>query len=165
MIRTTVDDVLSGKITAYGEHFLYIVWEGEHVLYVGRSIDPVIRLRAHVGLSWQGQPNYLGQWIARHLPQSASWRMELLTLTDCKRYVQQHQTMNMVRYDDGSQLESAIEAAEAALILQFCPMLNIQGSGCAQLLEPLVSATPLASDVIMSELLGLEHTATENGGV
>ena len=71
MMTTTVRAVL-GRMLDPGEepYGIYVVREGEVVLYVGRSQDPFRRLSEHFGHSWRGAGSTLASFYEEH-PQDA----------------------------------------------------------------------------------------------
>lgn len=115
------------------KHFLYLVKDGDVVLYVGRSYDPVDRLQQHLGISGR-YGNYsaddLGLVYFEEKPESLKWQVEIYTVDDCLPFVKKH-IMSYIthyteeRYLSQEGLDGAIDFAEQALIHEHRPCLNV----------------------------------------
>ena len=109
MITATIGELLSGKLDKMdtGGHYLYLVRDGETILYVGKSRDVIERLRGHLGDGgWVFYgPSQLGEMIRVNLPQSRGWEVVLLTPADCGA--------------------GDIDDAEEELIAHYNPHLNV----------------------------------------
>lgn len=92
MITLTIGELLDGfelGMEGLGHH-VYIVRDGDVVFYVGRSGDPLDRLRTHMGKgawSWCTGASQLGQFIVANWPESRDWQVELLTVADCATWI------------------------------------------------------------------------------
>ncbi len=121
MIKTTIRDALRGVVGA-SLHRLYKVSDGDTVLYIGQSIEPLNRLKEHMGLHGRGGTSTLGTFIHDFLPGSLSFTYELFTVEECKPLIVQYETMPLEDYKEyGS---ASIDAAETALIKHYHPCLN-----------------------------------------
>ena len=115
MKQMTVNDALIGKIKS-GDHRLYVVSDGDLVLYVGKSTDPIDRIQAHCGggrFGWAGA-SLLGETIKDNLPESRTWTVTMYTLPEC-------QTRDM-------------DMAEQELIRVMRPCLNVSYNSNGQTL-------------------------------
>jgi hypothetical protein len=88
MITTTVGGLLSTEIrmairAASEPIWLYVVRAEGTVLYVGRAVDPTVRLRNHLNPRWP-RVSPLGEVILANAPESYDWTVELLTADDCR---------------------------------------------------------------------------------
>ena len=113
MIKVTVGDLTDGKLDNLDTqgHHVYTIRDGDVVFYVGQSVCPISRLWGHLG-NWRkgfvfGGASELGRIIHCNLPNSRSWQIELLTVSDCNAY--------------------SVDDAESKLIFELAPHLNIQG--------------------------------------
>lgn len=111
--ETTIRAILDGQARAPG-HRLYLVRDGATVFYVGQSVDPVERVRGHLGLgelAFAGTDR-LGYFIEDNLPGAQAWQVILYTLEDCQAY--------LGAWD--------VQEAEERLIELARPCLNVQGN-------------------------------------
>lgn len=92
MITSTVGDLADGRLDDLDTrgHRLYLVRDGETVLYVGQSRDPIDRLFGHFGYGTWGMrgPSRLGQLIMANLPEARAWVIDILTPADCEPIMQ-----------------------------------------------------------------------------
>lgn len=123
MIRTTIGDLLAGKLdlalVEAENPELYIVRDGALVFYVGKSSTPVDRLLTHFGdgnWNWGRGTSDLGKLVKDNLPDSKSWQVELLSVADCELAIQLQFPKNKGRHMD---------IAELALIRILNPCLNV----------------------------------------
>lgn len=91
MLSLPINQVLKAEEWTM-EHLyrLYVIRDGDTILYVGLSRDPFYRLREHMGLGDEyaaPEPSRIGDLIIRFLPDSLSWTVDLYQLTDCTSYV------------------------------------------------------------------------------
>lgn len=131
MLTLTVRELIcaGGSEIPEGEGYcLYLVRDGELVLYVGKSADVSGRLIRHVtgdGLTachvdperFHGYPTSdLGRLIRDHARESFGWSVDLFTGEDCAELVKRHfpEAAGYDRYD-----------AERALIREHRPALNV----------------------------------------
>jgi hypothetical protein len=88
MIQTNINTALAGNVGDAAYHVIYLYRDGDTVLYVGRSADPLQRLTEHLGLT--GIASRLGDTITDNMPASLEWTLELYTLADCLPLVEQY---------------------------------------------------------------------------
>lgn len=113
MIQTTVRAILHGDHNELTLNGIYLVRDGDCVLYVGRSFDVVERIIGHIE-HWANSP--LGDVIRINASASLAWQVELREPEECREVVRQvfcHETEVI-----------AIETAERAMILSSHPCLN-----------------------------------------
>lgn len=143
MIKTTVGAALKQEVGGYVNrgvmtgHTIYLVRDGEVVLYIGKSYDPLNRLKEHIGkTSRSNSPSSLGELILDNRPESLNWTMELHTFLDCSEYVASYSSFY---YEGGYQHivamakdnvlyaynDFAIMIAERSMIDYFHPCLNV----------------------------------------
>jgi hypothetical protein len=131
-------------------HFLYSIGDTDTMLYVGRSLQPVKRLRHHITIKGLHEISTLGKVIYCNLPLSLSWQVQLYTLADCKQAVydfymsEQFHSSLAVRtewYREYSHFAATdartqqynfslyhtgfLSDAEAALVWQYTPCINV----------------------------------------
>jgi len=68
-------------------HFLYSIEDSGIMLYIGRSLQPVKRLRHHVSINGLNEIGTLGKLIFCNLPNSLYWQVLLYTLADCEQTI------------------------------------------------------------------------------
>ncbi len=91
MMTTTVRAVLEHAFDPGEELYgIYVVREGDIVLYVGRSQDPHRRLGEHFGLSWRDAGSSLSSFYEEHPKEALDWHIDLYSLEECDVYVQEH---------------------------------------------------------------------------
>ncbi len=112
-------------------HYLYLYRDGETALYVGRSYDPIERLRQHMGQGRAIAADQVGDIIQDNLPASLAWTVELFTLADCLPLVARYMPGSHQHYtaclDRPEQQQELAKVAETAMIDHYRPCLN--GSG------------------------------------
>ncbi len=86
---------------------IYVVSDGEKVLYVGKCRNVVKRLRDHKYFN-----SLLWQAITRELPDSLSWEIEMVP----------------VDVDEPANTEYFMRKAEAEQIRELRPLFNMQGN-------------------------------------
>jgi len=116
MIQTTFKELLQGKLDTTDLEGIYVIRDGEHVLYVGRSTDVVERLHEHIE-NWPSSA--IGDLFMLNRPQSYNWRIELMTPEECRPFLLSRSSM----YED-ARIPVGIEAAERAMILHYGPSMN-----------------------------------------
>jgi len=120
---STIRLVWAGTYEEAGDECVYVVRDGEVVLYVGRTRETMgNRLRGHCN-----HRSALGTLIREHRPESGGWRVDMFTLCDCepliRRWFPHRETLD-------------IEHAERALIRELRPCLNaIDNPGQARVPE------------------------------
>ncbi|MGZ6356165.1 MAG: hypothetical protein ACXWOX_16435 [Ktedonobacteraceae bacterium] len=130
------------------KHYLYSIRGDNTWLYVGKSHDPVRRVREHVGTKTRSTSDTLGQVVLCNLPRSLFWSVSLYTLTDClpalvemwSKYTQRLSqliksyrrlgtldinTLPKKESETRFRLQGAIGEAENALIVQQRPCVNV----------------------------------------
>ena len=116
MIQATVKDLLQGELDHIELSGVYIVRDGEHVLYVGRSIDVIQRLHDHYE-KWTSSA--IGDVIHTNAPQPYTWQLELFEPEECRAIVASQYS----KYNDTTNLID-IELAEVSTIVHYHPCLN-----------------------------------------
>jgi len=115
-----------------GEHYLYLYRDGDTVLYVGKSVQPLERLLQHLGRALPYTPDDVGYVIHENMPESLSWTIDLYTLPDCLATVKAHQPGSVAAFQQYLAQEAfrkeAMMIAEEALIRQHRPHLNQQNA-------------------------------------
>ncbi len=131
-------------------HYLYRVDGQDTRLYVGRSLQPVKRLRQHVTIKGLNEIGTFGKVIYCNLPDSLFWQVRLYTLVDCQAIVCAYYRSDLFadppdireeRYHDYQQFACAdpneqyynfyhhhtgfLSDAEAAFIWRYQPCVNI----------------------------------------
>lgn len=114
MIKSTLRELMQGKLDNVDLSGVYLIRDKEHVLYVGRSIDVIERLQQHA-------TSYVSSLIADliHLnrPQSWDWQIELREPHECGEFVK-------LLYPDYKDTEITIELAEQSMIFHYHPHAN-----------------------------------------
>jgi len=88
MVKATIGDLLDGQLDGHEdtrECIIYVVRDGDIVLYIGKAIRVIERLRSHLGSGtwgWTGT-SQLGELIKANLPVARTWQIELMTGEDC----------------------------------------------------------------------------------
>ena len=126
MIVSDVYDLVGGELDKKDTtgHYLYVVWDGKVVFYVGQGANVVDRLLSHLGegsWGWTGGDTPLGRLIMANLPESFDWTINLLTINDCASYLKK---AGFSLCDDPFALHSNIDLCEQALIGCLHPCLN-----------------------------------------
>lgn len=126
MIRMKVKDFLKGKLIDmdYSSHHVYIYRDGDFVFYVGKSEDIMARLWEHIGpvrgCSYYGRFGKCGDDVGRlievNAPDSLFWEIELLTIEDCRAYLNE--------VPSGGFYDTKLAIVEKLLIEKFSPYLN-----------------------------------------
>lgn len=88
MLTLTVKDVTSGAMYemegAQDPHCIYVVREGDVILYVGRSTDPFRRLEEHFGVALRSSGGSIGPIYKQFKSEAVHWTIDLYTLEECK---------------------------------------------------------------------------------
>jgi hypothetical protein len=88
MIKATIGNLLDGQLDGHEDTLgcvIYVVRDGDLVLYVGKAAGVIGRLWSHLGEStwgWTGISR-LGRLIQANLPAARYWQIELMTGEDC----------------------------------------------------------------------------------
>lgn len=128
MIKTTIGEVLSGRIYAK-DHYIYLFRDGEEIFYVGRSYSPITRLIQHIGDDRPWIPDAIGNLILNNKPLSLNWEMELYTLEDCLPFISEAYLPYYQRYLGNILIKNElIQTAEDEMIFHFQPYLNVIGN-------------------------------------
>jgi hypothetical protein len=114
MIHTTLGDIRADKVEATLDHNLYLIKDGETVIYVGKSEGYRGVLSRVKYPSW-GPTAIL---IAYNHPASLTWQVVLLTLDDCDELI--NNPIGHTYY----QQSSGIMEAERDLIMHLHPCVN-----------------------------------------
>jgi hypothetical protein len=130
MLTVTIKDIIDGdwdKLDGADEpHCIYIVRDGDCILYVGQSVDIFNRLLEHFGHVGRGSGSGLGSFYDAHQDISNSWQIDLYTLSDCEPYITRYTSMSLTVYRNGSQ--NAINKAEKTMMRHFHPCLNTRNN-------------------------------------
>jgi hypothetical protein len=113
---------------------LYLIQDGEIVLYIGQSFHPFQRIKEHLGEGNRddNRPSKVGQLILAYYSVAATWPIQFYTLKECQPYVTQHIPSWFDRryYEQNmgkrASQRDCMNIAEEALIRMFRPCLNIQ---------------------------------------
>lgn len=120
------------EYTDTGEHYLYIYRDGDTILYVGKSVQPLERLLQHLGRALPYTPDNVGRVIQENMPESLTWSVDLYTLSDCQEVVKIHKPGTFVAFQRYLAQETfrkeAMMIAEEALIRHHRPYLNQQNA-------------------------------------
>lgn len=152
MIRATIGELLDGQLDGYesvNECIVYVVRDGDVVLYVGKAVRVIERLWSHLGTGsygWTGI-SQLGVLIQANLPMARRWSLELMTGEDCLSVLQEctgnkyftgangsgYLLVKSISLDDGVRLEQRLAATnaeelESELIRVYHPCLNSAGN-------------------------------------
>ena len=101
----------------YYRHRIYVVRDGDLVMYVGQSMRNVIgRLRTHLD---ERRPSLLGELIKVNHPMSKHWQVDLYMLADCAAYVDQFALFPL---QEGLPYDS--NTAEKGMIWKMRPVIN-----------------------------------------
>jgi hypothetical protein len=120
MITITVWNLLN-KDLLFEEHYcIYIFRDNDTILYIGMSKHDIAnRLLAHINRgSWPAK-GPLWDLLYYNAPECYNWQIDLLTLDDCDNVVKE-QFPDIITYD--------VERAERAMILHYCPCLNVENN-------------------------------------
>lgn len=129
MLHATVKDVLEDTLDpGWDPYCIYLVRDEVVVLYVGRSTDPVNRLRMHFGLTSWGGGSSLASFYQKHRDEAISWYIELYTLEECESYVLEYLQKSVSYYRDPRFDRMHVREAELACIQHFRPCLNEQNN-------------------------------------
>lgn len=131
MIVSTMRAILDDTVTSQQlqDHYLYLVGDGETILYIGQALNPIERLESHLGLHWRRSKSLFGELFEANRPSSLDWRVELYRLVDCadllERYIMPElPSYTLELYYDPARLKGSITWAEQALIRHYRPCLN-----------------------------------------
>lgn len=146
MVSITVEDFLRGNVKALTKDYelyelfqIYIIRDGESVLYVGRAVNVLKRLREHIGSSKQSSLDYIGDLVWANMPASKQWQIEVLTIEDCMPMVrEQYQA-----YRNDISLLASAKTAEQALITFYQPSANERNNPNGQALPGHIKEPPL----------------------
>lgn len=119
MITVTVGDILEERLPDGLNYWVYVIRNGEDVFYVGNSTRITDRLFDHVGqgsFAWAQSPSPVGRLILDNKPESLSWQVDLMSMSDCEPYIK-HYWPNFKHYDG--------KDAERAMIWHYRPYLNV----------------------------------------
>ncbi len=127
MHTTTLRSALaSDSAIGRAKQCVYVVRDGNAVLYVGKVESCCIRKRfeMHLGLSGPTHtPSKIGTLIHKNAPDSDQWQIEIYTVEDCNEFLAAHGATHRVR---------KVNTAERALIHYFHPSVNIQSNPSPQ---------------------------------
>src|SRR5579859_2235963 len=141
MYRTTMGSIEQIGTNSQQEtrmHFLYLVRDGDTVLYAGRSFNPIERLRQHMGIDdsfYRTDTDRIGRLFFYEKPESLEWQVEMYTIADCLSSVRRHIISQFPFYTEQLYLsevgiQGAISFAEQALIQEHHPCLNVIHNDC-----------------------------------
>jgi hypothetical protein len=158
MIEANVKDLLADRLKALDttDHYIYMVWHGDTVFYIGQSQDPAARLRSHLGNVVQGKrgsTTALGNLILDSLPESRNWQITLLTILECGYWI---------RACFPTHTEWNVNMAERAMIFHFRPCLNVADNPLPTPLPEHYHNTPKGPWASITSLLA---DSTENAAV
>jgi len=142
MIQLTVRDLLRGKADEVAMSGVYMVRDGECVLYVGKSKDVISRLHDHME-KWTS--HQLGDVIRINAPQSLSWQIELMEPEECRDIVKSIGERYQ-RYED-TKLTIDMGFAEQSLIMHYHPCLNISNNVSPNRLPAHIKRYPVKIEV------------------
>lgn len=117
MIETTIQAIVNNTAPHDIQHELYLVRDGNDVLYVGKSIHPLERIKEHT----RGG-SALATRIQASMPLAYTWAVELYTVAELEPLVKSY-TQGIPRsWYNGAY---RVEYAEKALIEKYHPCLNV----------------------------------------
>ena len=116
MVQATIKDIIDGNLDQVDLSGIYIVRDGEHVLYVGRAVDVVQRLHDHIE-KWASSA--IGDVIHANAPQSLSWQVELMGAEECRSI-----SISFAPLYEDLLIPISIESAERYMIRHYHPSLN-----------------------------------------
>lgn len=80
MLEMTIEEVITKYLRSQTEiqkakiqmerYCIYLIRDGETVLYVGQSTNPYNRFISHIGEDWHADPSPIGKFILQHAPTS-----------------------------------------------------------------------------------------------
>jgi hypothetical protein len=112
------------------DHLLYLYKDEEVIFYVGQSINPLARLRQHLGYDRPYLPDQIGSVIRENFPASFQWQIELYTLEDCLEIVHTASPASFAFYQallhQPEHQKYLMSLAEVAMIDYYRPILNDQ---------------------------------------
>jgi len=121
MFTQTVGDILQGRGMQSGFPCVYIVRDGDKILYVGKTRKSVAeRIQQHC--AYYSDPSHasqLGKFIQKNIPESYSWVVETLSIKEC-----------LISIKEGFPNVETVNYAEAeiGMILICRPYLNIMNN-------------------------------------
>lgn len=133
MLTFSIEEALKTKQNTIG-HYLYLYQDKEVYLYVGKSIQPIARLKGHLGIDGRSLGSHLGSIIHDNKPESLQWTLTLFSLEECKPLVEKHKPLFFQHYQEVLEMskpygpiydDSLVDIAEMALIDHYQPCLNI----------------------------------------
>lgn len=115
MIQATIRELVRGELDTIELSGIYIVRDGAHILYIGRSINVIDRLHQHINTA-----SAIGDTIWLNRPQSLSWQIELMEPEECRSIAVEEgkSAFKDLRRPIG------IESAERAMIKHYHPCIN-----------------------------------------
>lgn len=124
MQTTTVQLIRQrNDLSVHTREWVYIVRDGETVLYVGKTRWYSLhhRMQMHLGRSGPSKtPSNLGKHILENLPASNQWQVDIFSLGDINAFLQHVGVVRKVR---------KLETAEQVMIIYHHPLLNINEQG------------------------------------
>lgn len=110
MIQITIKDVLEGNIAGIPDQGIYVFRDGDCVLYVGKSIHVLTRLKEQLR-----SISALTDLIEANKPSSLFWQIEVMTVEECRLYA-------LKERPNGVYLN--LDTAEGVIIRHHQPCLN-----------------------------------------
>lgn len=108
MKTITAQDVLNDDWQIYlcpeDPFCVYVIRDGDTILYIGKARSVGDRLLAHFGKSWRGSNSGFGPFYAEHQDKQDDWQIDLYGLRDCQPIVMQHLPVSEEEYLDPGQL-------------------------------------------------------------
>lgn len=127
MLTITINDILQGDwntLDPTNEPLcIYVIREGDTIFYVGRSYDPLNRLRAHLGKPLHSDGTFYPFYRQWH-EKSYAWQIDLYSLAECEKTVMEYRPISLERYRDAHWHDDMVIRAESAMILRWKPCLN-----------------------------------------
>lgn len=129
MLTMAVKDFLEGTVEIGDALYcVYVVREGETILYVGRSSDPERRLREHFGQPWRSSGSAISVLFEQYPEEALAWQVDVYTLGECQPYVVSYLHRLPEVYRDPAHYEESMRDAEIAMILHLRPCLNVSNN-------------------------------------
>jgi len=127
MVEFRLGDIFQTDVVEPEHHYIYVVRDGETVLYVGKSVQPFYRLVSqHCHYT---SPSYLGRVIKDNRPASDDWAYTLYhtsELIEEVKYALGPDEAKLYRrnLNDIYRRDYCINSGELALIVKLRPLLN-----------------------------------------